>query len=79
MRTGGLYEKYIIQLDNDSYGWSFLWHNTICGVYQNVQKVEIISITIPMLLVETDEAGYEAFKELVGIKNIEEDRKGYLG
>lgn len=71
-------KDYIIQLNNDDYGWSFLWNVTIQELKKVSTRVEIISCTIPTVVIRTDKNGYFLIHNLDGIKNIKEDESGYL-
>lgn len=65
------YREYLVQLDNDNYGWSFLWNNTITGLKGLCTRLEIISCVSPIVLVYTDKCGRQIMNYIKGIKTIE--------
>ncbi len=71
-------KDYIIRLDNDNYGWAFLWNNTITEIQGCSLKTEIISCMMPMLAVRFSECGLDIIKNIEGVMSIEEDSVGYL-
>lgn len=68
---------YLVQLDNDKYGWSFLWNHTIREINKISLKIEIVSMIIPILAISIVEVGLDNLKEIEGIKTIEENSMGY--
>lgn len=71
-------KDYIIRLDNDNYGWAFLWNNTISEIHKCSLKTEIISCIMPMLAIRMTECGFDTIKNIEGVSSIEEDTAGYL-
>lgn len=67
------YKEYLVELDNDKYGWSFLWNNTIKELNGLSTRLQIISCVSPIVLVYTDRAGRILMDRIEGIKTIEED------
>lgn len=70
--------SYIVKLNNDKYGWEFLWNTTIRDIKKYSQKVEIIGCSIPMLLIEADKDDIKILENIEGIECIEKDCMGYF-
>ena len=71
-------KTYLIQLDIDNYGWSFLWNSTIHEIQKYCNHIEIVTVILPILAVETDEHTIELLNNIEGIKTIEPDNEGFL-
>jgi hypothetical protein len=64
---------YLVRLDDDKYGWSYLWNHTIGEINKIALKIEITAIVLPILAVTTVGNGLDLLQKIDGIKTIEEN------
>jgi hypothetical protein len=69
---------YLVQLDDDKYGWSYLWHHTIKEINKISLKVEIVAMLLPILAVTTAGEGLDLLQAIDGVKTVEENSEGYF-
>ena len=68
---------YLVRLDNDKHGWSYLWNHTIREINKIALKIEITAMILPILSVTMVEEGIDLLQQIDGVKTVEENCVSY--